>query len=202
MLKTAGTKSQRGDCRTQQAADHRTSERRILFAALAETKRHGNHPDNHGQCGHQHRAEPRETRFNRGLHGVAVKASRSFAKATTRMLLAVATPMHMMDPIKAGTLSVVRVTNRNRTIPASAAGKSRDNDEGIQPGLKVHHDQQVDQDDRKGEAGQQTGIRGPHGVQLAADGDETAARKRLSIGFDDPRDIPPAPPRSRSCTAP
>ena len=46
------------------------------------------------------------------------------AKATTRMLLAVATPMLMIAPIRAGTLSVVPVRNRNTTIPASAAGSA------------------------------------------------------------------------------
>ena len=40
------------------------------------------------------------------------------------MLLAVATPMHMMDPVRAGTLMLVLVTNRNHTIPASAAGSA------------------------------------------------------------------------------
>ena len=50
--------------------------------------------------------------------------SRSLAKATTRMLLAVATPMLMMAPISAGTLSVVPVRNRKTTIPASAAGSA------------------------------------------------------------------------------
>ena len=46
------------------------------------------------------------------------------AKATTRMLLAVATPMHMIAPIRAGTLSVVPVRKRNTTMPASAAGSA------------------------------------------------------------------------------
>jgi hypothetical protein len=32
--------------------------------------------------------------------------------------------MHMMDPVSAGTLSVVFVMNRNHTIPASAAGSA------------------------------------------------------------------------------
>ncbi len=50
--------------------------------------------------------------------------SRSLAKATTRMLLAVATPMLMMAPIRAGTLSVVPVRNRKTTMPARAAGSA------------------------------------------------------------------------------
>ena len=45
-------------------------------------------------------------------------------KLTTRMLFAVATPMHMIAPVSAGTLIVVCVMNRNHTIPASAAGRA------------------------------------------------------------------------------
>ena len=40
------------------------------------------------------------------------------------MLLEVATPTHMMEPIRAGTLKVVCVANRNQRIPASPAGKA------------------------------------------------------------------------------
>ena len=51
-------------------------------------------------------------------------ASRSRANDTRRMLFAVATPMHMMAPISAGTLSVVPVRNRNSTIPPNAPNKA------------------------------------------------------------------------------
>ena len=40
------------------------------------------------------------------------------------MLLAVATPMHMIAPVSAGTDSVVPVTNSIQTMPASAAGSA------------------------------------------------------------------------------
>jgi hypothetical protein len=39
--------------------------------------------------------------------GASPASRRSFAKLTTRMLLAVATPMHMIAPVRAGTLTVV-----------------------------------------------------------------------------------------------
>ena len=42
----------------------------------------------------------------------------------TKTLLAVATPMHMMAPVKAGTDSVVRVVNSIQTMPANAAGSA------------------------------------------------------------------------------
>ena len=48
----------------------------------------------------------------------------SFAKLTTRILFAVATPIHMMEPVSAGTLNVVCVTKRNHVIPANAAGNA------------------------------------------------------------------------------
>ena len=40
------------------------------------------------------------------------------------MLLAVATPMHMIEPIREGTLKVVWVTNSIQTMPASAPGSA------------------------------------------------------------------------------
>ena len=51
-------------------------------------------------------------------------ASRSRAKLTTSTELAVATPMHMMAPVSAGTDSVVSVANSIHTMPASAAGSA------------------------------------------------------------------------------
>src|SRR5882724_2908873 len=60
-----GNKHQGCDGREDQAADHGPSERRVLFAALAEAQRHRRHADDHGERRHQHRAEPHETGFQR-----------------------------------------------------------------------------------------------------------------------------------------
>src|SRR5207253_931448 len=54
--------------------------------------------------------------------GSAPSRRRSRAKVTTMMLFAVATPMLISVPIKAGTLSVVPVTKRPHTSPASVPG--------------------------------------------------------------------------------
>ena len=40
------------------------------------------------------------------------------------MLFAVATPTHMIAPVRAGTLKVVPVANSIQTMPASAAGSA------------------------------------------------------------------------------
>jgi len=53
-----------------------------------------------------------------------VSAKRSRAKLTTSTELAVATPMHMIAPVSAGTDSGVWVANSIQTIPASAAGSA------------------------------------------------------------------------------
>ena len=49
---------------------------------------------------------------------------RSFAKATTRTLFEVATPMLMIAPMSAGTESVVPVAKSIHTMPASAPGSA------------------------------------------------------------------------------
>src|SRR5690349_10741988 len=57
--------------RENEAADDRTAERRVLFAAFAEAERHRRHADDHRERGHQHRTEAHEARFERGLRRVA-----------------------------------------------------------------------------------------------------------------------------------
>jgi len=47
-----------------------------------------------------------------------------FANDTTRMLFAVPTPTHMIEPISAGTESVVPLKNSIHTMPASAPGSA------------------------------------------------------------------------------
>src|SRR5258707_4564841 len=55
---------------------------------------------------------------------LAPAAIRSRAKLITKMLLAVATPIHMIAPVSAGTESVVPVPNRIQTMPANAVGSA------------------------------------------------------------------------------
>ena len=48
----------------------------------------------------------------------------SRANETIKMLLDVATPMHMIAPVSEGTLSVVCVKSKNQQMPARAPGKA------------------------------------------------------------------------------
>jgi hypothetical protein len=66
------------------------------------------------------RAAPASRALARASSPVAIW---SRAKAITRMELAVATPMHMIAPVSAGTDSDVPVANSIQTIPASAVGR-------------------------------------------------------------------------------
>src|SRR6266850_2083242 len=119
-----GDKHQRRDGREDQPADHGAAERRVLLTALAEPQRHRRHADNHRQRGHQHRAEPDETGLNGGCNGIAELFVALAREADHQHALAVATPMHMMAPVSAGTDSVVWVVNSIQTMPASAAGSA------------------------------------------------------------------------------
>ena len=55
--------------------------------------------------------------------------------------------MHMMAPVSAGTLSVVRVTNSIQTMPASAPGSAVMMMNGSSQRLEIHHDEHIDQHD-------------------------------------------------------
>ena len=94
----------------------------------------------------------------------------------TSTLLAVATPMHMIAPVNAGTDKGVCVANSIQTIPASAAGKAETMTSRIDPGLEIDDDQQVDQHDRPGEAQDQPRKGGVHRLYL------TTQRHRRALG--------------------
>ena len=111
----------------------------------------------------------------------------SLANVTIRMLLAVATPMHMMEPIKEGTLSVVPVRNSIHRMPAIAPGQRHQDDEGVQPGLEVHRHQQVHQHHREDHPQAQAEERRLHGLDLSAQIERRAARQmRLFLAHDLP----------------
>ena len=96
------------------------------------------------------------------------------------MQFAVAMPMHMMAPVSAGTDSVVPVMNSIQTMPASAAGQRGDDDEGIEPGLEVDDDDEIDEHDCAREPEIELAISAGHGLNLAAQHDIGAARNILA----------------------
>ncbi len=105
------------------------------------------------------------------------------------MLFAVAMPMHMMAPISAGTERVVWVQKEEENDAGERRGKGGDDDEGIKPGLEVNHDEQVDENDGKAETGEEAEVGATHGLNLAEDAQEAAARKGLLIGGDNTVDL-------------
>ncbi len=66
------------------------------------------------------------------------------------MLFAVATPMHMIAPMSAGTLIVVWVKQQREDDAGQRRGQRGDDDERIEPRLEIDHDQQVKQQDGEG----------------------------------------------------
>jgi hypothetical protein len=76
--------------------------------------------------------------------------------------------MHMMVPVRAGTLRLVLVRKRNQTMPVMAAGKRGDDEERIEPGLEVDDDEEVDQQDGESQAGEQALVRFVHRFALPA----------------------------------
>jgi len=113
--KNVGTKKRVETVAKRKTADHGSSERRVLFTAVRQDPAPSEPCDDHGERCHQDRAKACEPAWQCAETG-SLPSLICFllAKLTTRMLFAVATPMHMMVPISAGTLRVVCVMkNRN-----------------------------------------------------------------------------------------
>ncbi len=73
------------------------------------------------------------------------------------MLLDVATPMHMIAPIRAGTLTVVPRGVQHPEDAGHRPGQGRQDDERVEPRLEVHHHQEVDQQHGEHQPGRQPG---------------------------------------------
>ena len=64
-------------------------------------------------------------------------------------------------------------------------GQRGNDDERVQPGLEIHDDQQVDQNDGEGQSGKQRDIGTAHGIDLAVERHEGSARQRALARVDD-----------------
>ena len=114
--------------------------------------------------------------------GSPSSAKRSRAKLMTSTLLAVATPMHMIAPVRAGTDSVVLRDEQHPDDARQARRQRRNDDERIGPGLEIDDNQQIDQHDRAEQAEQQAGKGAVHRLHLAEQHDGAAlgdARRRF-----------------------
>lgn len=69
------------------------------------------------------------------------------------------------------------------------AGQGGDDDEGIEPGLEVHDDQEIDQNDGQDQAGEQLHIGVVHRFRLAVDVERRAAGQLLFHALGDRLDV-------------
>jgi len=81
--------------------------------------------------------------------------------------------MHIMAPVSAGTDKVVPLQTAS-TQCRQALRQGGDDHKRIEPGLKVHHDQHVDQHDGRKQTQEQAGEGGIHRDHLPAQGDGCA----------------------------
>ena len=166
----AGHKEKCCHSREHQAPDDRSAQGRVLLAAFTQAQRHRETCRSPWPAQSSGRGElecnPLPARPARRARPTCI---RSRANDTIRMELAVATPMHITAPVSDGTLSVVCVSSRIHAIPASAPGKSCDDNERIKPRLEVHYDHEINQQNRAQQPDSQADERGPHGFHLSAD---------------------------------
>src|ERR1700733_13551901 len=173
----------------EQASNHGASERRILFSTIAKAECHRHHANDHGKRCHNYRTEPRVACFDGGLYGVPVFCQSLLRKRNHK------------DAVRSGHPDAHEGSHKGRHAQRGTGeeehehdaphsrGKRSDDDEGVEPGLKVHHDKHVDKNDGSRKPGNEPRIGLVHGVNLTTYGDEGPARKSLPIPVDDARNI-------------
>src|SRR6266571_1086768 len=157
-----------------QATDDRAAKRRILLAALAEPHGHRQHADDHGEGGHQHRADAHKSCFERGIQRVLT------------LIHLFTSEGHHQDAVCRGHTHAHDRTGQRRHVeggvrqqqhPADAGQRARqrgNDNERIEPRLKIHHDQQIRKDNRTKQAKPKTSEGTLHRLDLSASDDVTA----------------------------
>src|ERR1019366_9257037 len=106
------------------------------------------------------------------------------------MLLAVATPTHMMEPVKAGTLNVVRVKNRKRIMPQSAAGSAVMMMNGSSHDWKLTTISMYTRTMENPRPANSPTYDVCMVSSWPANMEEAASRKKMLVGLHDPADVP------------
>ena len=158
----------------EEATDHGSSERSVLLPAFTETERHRDHADDHGESGHQDRAQSRVTGENGG-----VERGPAFAQ------LIVCERDHQDAVRGRDTDAHDRAHHRfdvesrvgEKEHPQNAGkrtGERGDDDEWISPGLEIDHHQEIDEERGKDEAESEFVERGVHAFHLTAHSNSAA----------------------------
>src|ERR1700678_1486702 len=172
-----------------QSADYRAAQRSILFTALSQTDRHGQHTDDHGERRHDYRTETGETRLQRSFVGGLSLFEPLFRKADDQDAIRRG-DSHAHD--RAGKGGHADGSARDEQEPDDSrkrARQSHQDDERIEPGLEIHDDEQINENNRKREPPEQARKRRIHGQNLAADDELRAPWQVLLVFLDDRVDL-------------
>src|SRR5271155_5488047 len=170
-------KNQSGHCCAEQPSDHSATERRVLFASDDRTYCHWDHANDHGEGRHQNRSKPREAGLCRGLQGIAVFKQPLLGEGDHKNTVRRRNP-HAHDGAHQSGHAQGRVGKEQEDDNAGQSRRqSGDDDEWVQPGLKIDDDQQINENDGSGQTCQQSFIGSSHRYKLAAYAKETAARE-------------------------
>ena len=151
-------KEQRGGSGKNQPADYGSAEWRVLFSTFPQADRHRHHADDHRQGGHQDRPEAGESRCQRGGYRVLALFHLFLGEADHQNAVGGSHP-HTHDGTGQGRNADIGVGDEKEPHDSRQGSRQGcDDDERIKPRLKVHHDQQVHQQDGERQAGDQSGV--------------------------------------------
>src|SRR5580658_1745450 len=176
---------QRGHRGEEQSTNYGAAQRSVLLATVSESERHRQHADDHCQSRHDYGAKTSEPSLKSRGHGVF-----AFAHLFRGEL-------HHQDAVGGGYTHAhdrarerrdAQRCTRNEQEPGDSregCGKRSDNDERVQPRLKVHDDKEVDKDNSEDQPCQETDVRRTHRLHLAAHNNLRAAGQLWPHLIDD-----------------
>ncbi len=168
------------DCRDEKQRRHRgeeqpanngAAERRILFSTFSQADRHREHSNDHRQSGHQDRSESREPCLH-GRFDCRASCGQSFFREADHQDAVGSGYSNAHDRSRKGGHADRRAGYKQEPNDSrERRRKAGQNNEWVEPRLKIHDNKEVNQNDGEYEPGQQSQERRLHRLNLAAHDD-------------------------------
>src|ERR1700733_9064390 len=138
-------KEEGGDGGANQPANNGTAERSVLLPTFTQAHCNRNKTDNHGQRGHQDGPKTRKAGFQSGTRRVALGLQMLLGEADHQDAVGRGHSDAHDGPHQRGDAQGGARDKQKDHYSRHGGGERGDDDERVQPGLEIDHDQEVDQ---------------------------------------------------------
>ncbi len=142
-----------------------------MLAPFTHSYGHWDHAQNHGARGHQHGPEPCVARNDNGGPDIIARLHPLIGESHDQNAVCSRKPQTHQSPHQGRDAEVGAREKQRPDNSAQGEWQGHNNDQRIDPALKVDDQNEIYKEDRKGHSGEEPGVALEHGLHLPGEGD-------------------------------